>query len=198
MRVAKTSDVRLGDLDDPYALEEPDDLQVPGDQPFLDVRQARLAVGGVHGLELAADAWNHDVALAGTVGDQLDDLGMEEWHVAGDRQRGPAPGGLETGVDATERAVIRINICDHREPEKRVEIGSIGHDQHVVDRRSERGDDALDDRLSAQLDQRLGAPTHPYASAAGLDHSGHFHRELALDVLIEPPRGSRSRTATAP
>src|SRR5207237_10845606 len=78
VRVAKTSDVRLGDLDDPYALEEPDDLQVPGDQPFLDVRQPRPAVGGVHGLELAADAWNHDVAAAGPGGDQPDAAGSGE------------------------------------------------------------------------------------------------------------------------
>src|SRR3989442_10721831 len=85
-RVTEPSHIGFGDLDDTHTVEESHDPELPGQQPFLDVRKARLPVRGMHGLELAADTRNDDVALAGARDDQPDDFGVKEPHVASDRE----------------------------------------------------------------------------------------------------------------
>src|SRR5258705_10769099 len=72
-RVAEPGDLGLVDLDDAHTIEESHDLEVPGAQTLLDVRQARLAVRCVHGPVLLAYPRNDDFALTGARGDQPDD-----------------------------------------------------------------------------------------------------------------------------
>src|SRR5262249_62416644 len=72
--VAKPGDLSLADFDHAHMVEESHDLEPPRAQTFLDGRQARLAISGVHGLELLADSRNDDIALAGARHDQPDDL----------------------------------------------------------------------------------------------------------------------------
>src|SRR4029450_11556911 len=156
-RVAKPGYLGLADLDHAHAVEEPHDLEPPGAQTFLDGRQARLAVGGVQGLELLADSRNDDIALTGARDDQPDDLRVQERHVARDRERNLA-GGPETRIDAAERAVGRGYVGNHREPEKRIELRRVGDDQQVVDDGREGRDDTLDDRPATERDQVLRLP----------------------------------------
>src|SRR5262245_20884328 len=90
--VSEPGHLGRADLDDAHVVEESDDLEPPGAQPRLDGRKARLAIRGMHGLELLADPWDDDVALTGSSDDQPDDLRVQERHVARDRERDLAGG----------------------------------------------------------------------------------------------------------
>src|SRR5262249_60341319 len=72
------------------------------------------------------------------------------------------------------------------------------HDEHVVDRGRQGGDHALDDRPSAQLDQRLGLPAHAHAPSPGLDDAGDLHDALAPRDRAVAGGATMSRTTTAP
>src|SRR5262245_61887587 len=97
-RVAPPGYLSLADLRHAHAVEESDDLEPPGAQTFLDGRQASLAVGGMHGLELIADARNDDITLTGSLDDEPDDARVQKRHVARHRERDLA-GGPETRID---------------------------------------------------------------------------------------------------
>ena len=131
-------------------------------------------------------------ALARPRHHQPRDLGMQERHVTGDGERGIAGGGGEAREDAAERAVVGIDVGDHRQPQERVELGGVRHDQHIVHHRGDGVQHALDDAPAAELEQRLGLAAHARALAAGLDDAGHPH---AGDTRARR-RGSRGGGST--
>src|SRR2546427_6496696 len=188
-RVAVARDLALRDLDHADVVEELDDLEPPGDEPGLDRPEATLRVEGVQGLELPTDARDHDVAGADALHHQADDVSVEERHVAGDGEGGPAGRRPEPRVDAPERAVVGVDVGDHRQLEERVELGRVGHDQEVVHRWRDGVHDALDDPPTAELEQRLGPAAHARALASRLDDSRDSHR------ITPTPRPGAGRVA---
>src|SRR5262249_24282232 len=100
--VAPSGDLAGGDLDDAHALEEPHDLEPAGPQALLHRRQTPLAIDRVHRLELITDAGDDDVALGSAAHDKPRNRGVDERHVAGDREDGIAGRRLDPGEDTAK------------------------------------------------------------------------------------------------
>ena len=121
---------------------------------------------------------------------------MQERHVAGDVEHHLAGGGGQPGEDAAERAVVGIDVGDHRHPEERVERGRVRHDQDIVHYRGHRVQHPLDDAAAAKLQQRLGLAAHARALAAGLDHAGHAHEPTSTAPARSTRGGSTVTSST--
>src|SRR5205823_6585217 len=79
--------------------------------------------------------------------------------------------------------------------QERVALRRVGHDEQVRQHGAQRVDDALDDALAAELQQRLGLAAHADAAPAGLDDARDSHRET-VTAPCRITRGGPTVTST--
>jgi hypothetical protein len=68
---------------------------------------------------------------------------------------------------------VREDVRHHGEPEKRVEVGRVGDEQHALRDLADDVEHALDDTAAAQLHEGLGIAAHARTLAARLNDAGN-------------------------
>jgi len=190
-------DVLLGDQDGARAFDEKRRSPLTACEHVRRDRGDALAVGGDERLDHPVRRRDRPVDSPSAIGDQSRDRRLEERVIAAANEAQVVRGRREAVQDAGDRPLQRRLVLDDASSWQRrqSDVGAGDDDRFGRDRRETRGD-ALDQRLGAEGEERLGA-THARARAAGEDDRGEgFH--CALDAAIALPLVAGSRTNVYP
>jgi hypothetical protein len=165
----------LGDGEHPHLVEEAGDLELAGPEPPLHGSETGARVAGVECLVVRPGTRHHHVGLMGARGDEAGHRRGEKRHVTGHGEGGLSRRGLQTGIDAAERAAVGKDIAHHGEAHPRVELRGVGDEEEIVGHLPQDIGHPLDDAAAAHLHQGLGLAPHARAPAARLDHPGELH-----------------------
>src|SRR5574337_794312 len=143
-------------------------------------------------LQLTFHTRHHCIPTFGLADQELDQIGVEERHIAGDEKTGAMTRNAQPRIDPAERAGVGDQVGDHLDTEVGVAWRVIGNDQNLREERPQAVHRRLDQPLAPEFDKGL-IETHP----RGLAARQHNTRHLQASSSTSPGSSRASRSVTS-